>query len=137
MTCHTQDHDKATLRHIILYPSHPSHASKQRRINRPARLRIQPPVQLFEQLHRVPTKVLLRLLTGPHRLLMDADEVDLELAARLRGVWRELDDEVDGPGVVAIEGGLFDVMPGVFGGRVVVESPLEDVRVERDGWKMG
>ena len=98
-----------------------------------AHLHLQPVVQLLEQLHCASAEVLLRALSGPHRLLMDADEVDPDFAVGLRdGRW-VLDDEVDRPRVVPVEGTLLDVMTGVLIWRVVVESPLQDMRVECDG----
>ena len=66
------------------------------------------------------------------RLLRTAALLDLDFAVGLRdGRW-VLDDEVDRPRVVSVEGALFDVMTGVLIWRVVIEGPLQDMRVKRD-----
>ena len=116
-------------------PGDTAYTSKQRRVDRPAHLHLQPVVQLLEQLHCASAEVLFRALSGPHRLLMNADEVDPDFAVGLRdGRW-VLDDEVDRPRVVPVEGTLLDVMTGVLIWRVVVESPLQDMCVECNGCK--
>lgn len=66
---------------------------------------------------------------------MDADEVHLHAAVRgrARGVRPQLRDEVDRPRVVPVERALLDMVARELVGRVVVERPLKDVRVERNG----
>lgn len=73
---------------------------------------------------------LLCSLAWPHRLLVNADEVHLQPAPNVAR--RELDNEIDGPLVVPVEGRLLDVVTCGQRWRVVVQRPAEDMRVERD-----
>lgn len=120
-----------------LHPSDAAHTPKERSIRLPSRLLLQPVIDLLKQLHRPTALSLLGLLSWPHGLFMDADEVNSDLSfvricASLRG---DLDKEVDCPDVVAVEGAFFDVVSGVLVWRVIIQVPLEDVRVECDGCK--
>ena len=73
--------------------------------------------------------MLLGFLPRPHRLLVNSDKVDPDL---LTSWGRVLDYEVDRPCVAPVERPFFDVVPCVFVRWVVVESPFQNVGVERN-----